>query len=285
MRRWMKVGILATGGVAAAGLGAAAFGARIWRRDTARSLSRLDAALDERDGDPAETFDGVPPGLPEPVTRYFEFALTPGQPIIRRARIQWAGEFRTSADAAWSKFRAVQHFTVAPPGFVWDAKIQMAPLVPVRVRDEYIAGEGMMVGKLAALVSVADERGTPEMAAGALSRWLGEAVWFPTALLPGQGVTWAPLGDHTARATVTDGATTVSADFRFGPRGEIVGASMMRYRDVKGRGVLTPFEANIRSDYMRVNGMMIPRRGEVEWVAPQGRLPFWRGRVVTVRYE
>ena len=122
------------------------------------------------------------------------------------------------------------------------------------------------------------------MAAGALSRYLGEAVWCPTALLPSAGVSWTPIDDSTARATLTDGAVTVSSDFHFGPRGEIVGASMMRYRDVNGRGVPTPIEAYITGEYRRVSGMMIPTAGEVEWVLPEGRLRYWRGRVVNAEY-
>jgi hypothetical protein len=174
---------------------------------------------------------------------------------------------------------------VQPPGFVWDATIHMAPLVPVRVRDEYVAGEGAMLGKVAALVPVADQRGTPEMAAGALSRYLGEAVWLPTALLPSAGVSWAAIDDSTARATLTDGETMVSADFHFGARGEIVGTTMSRFRDVNGRGVLTPFEGRMGGAYRRVSGMMVPEAGEVAWLLPAGRFAYWRGRLVDAAYE
>jgi len=223
-------------------------------------------------------------GLPDPVARYFAFALTPGQPLVRRARIRWEGEFRTRPNAKWSPFVAMQDFTVRPPGFVWDATMHMMPLVPVRVRDGYVAGEGVMLGKVAALFPVADQRGTAEMAAGALSRYLGEAVWMPTALLPSAGVSWTAMDDTTARATISDGPTTVSADFHFAPGGEIVGASMTRYRDVDGRGVPTPFEARIRGGYRRVSGMMIPVEGEVAWLLPEGRFAYWRGRATHAKY-
>jgi uncharacterized protein DUF6920 len=32
-------------------------------------------------------------------------------------------------------------------------------------------------------------------------------------------------------------------------------------------------------DYRRVSGMMIPPGAEVEWVLPEGRFTYWRGRV------
>jgi hypothetical protein len=30
---------------------------------------------------------------------------------------------------------------------------------------------------------------------------------------------------------------------------------------------------------------LIPARGEVAWLLPQGRLPYWRGRFVDVLYK
>lgn len=34
-----------------------------------------------------------------------------------------------------------------------------------------------------------------------LMRLLGEAAWYPTVLLPGQGVRWQPVDDRSAEAT------------------------------------------------------------------------------------
>lgn len=223
-------------------------------------------------------------GLPAPAVRYFEFALTPGQPIVRRARITWAGEFRTGADRPWKPFIAVQHYTTRPPGFVWDAKIRVAPLLSIRVRDAYIAGEGAMLGKLAALVRVVDQRGTPEMSAGALSRYLAEAVWLPTALLPSQGVVWTPIDDQSARASLTDGRTRVSIDVHFGAAGQIAHVSTVRDRDVHGSMRLTPWVGRFDA-YVRTGGMMIPTGGEAEWVRPEGPAPYWRGHTTHVEYD
>ena len=222
-------------------------------------------------------------GLPAPAVRYFAFALTPGQPLIRRARLKWSGEFLMRTGGAWSPFTAEQHYTVRPPGFVWDAAIRMAPLLAVRVRDGYVDGEGAMHARVAGLVPVVDQHGTPEMAAGTLGRYLAEAVWLPTALLPSEGVTWTPVDDSTARATLSDRGTTVWIDFHFGAQGEIVRASTDRYRDVNGTAVLMPWVGHFR-EYKRVRGVMLPTAGEAEWVLPEGRLPYWRGRIASVEY-
>ena len=188
----------------------------------------------------------------------------------------------------WRPFEAEQDFTTSPPGFVWDARIQMMPLVRVHVRDGYVAGEGAMLGKVGGLITVVDEGGTPEMASSALIRWLGEALWFQTALLPtgpnGEGVRWDAVNESTARATMTDGGTAVSAEFHFAPTGEITRMTAMRYRDVNGTGVLTPFEGQYRT-YGRHDGVLIPMAAEVAWLLPEGRFPYWRGRPVAVRYD
>jgi hypothetical protein len=193
--------------------------------------------------------------------RYFEFALTPGQPLVRRARLRQAGEFAVRP-GPWMPFTAVEHFAVQPPGFVWDASIRMAPLLSVRVRDSYLRGEGSVHGKFAALVPAVDHGGTPKMAAGALVRYLAEAAWLPSALLPSAGVRWQPVDNRTARATLTDRATTVSLDVHFGARGEIVRVSTDRHRDINGSPVLTPWVGHFR-DYARIDGMMVPMAGEV----------------------
>ena len=273
MKRWIQVAGVVTGSAAAA-LGA---GALLWNRATAREVGRLARGA----GGGTFTRDRLA-GLPAPVVRYFEFALKPGQPLVRTARIEHRGEFRGSLDAAWSPFTSIQHVSVDPPGFVWDAKIRMAPLLTVRVRDSYLEGTGSMKAGVAGVIPVVNAWGRTDLASGALHRYLAEAVWLPTALLPGAGVTWEPIDDNAARATLTDSGVSVSLDFRFNEKGEIVSVyTPARYRDVNGKGVPTPWEGHFRG-YERIAGMMVPREGEVAWILPEGRLTYWRGRVVRV---
>jgi hypothetical protein len=284
MRRWTRVAAAAGGGMVVSAATAVAVGSGLWQRAAERAAARLGAG---RTVPAVETVSAEEMrALPEPVARYFAQVLAPGQPPIRAARVEQAGEFRTGgADAGWSPFTAVQHFSVAPPGFVWNAEIRMAPFLSVRVRDGYVGGTGEMRVRLAALLPLVDRSGGPGLNAGALQRWLAEAVWFPTALLPGRGVTWQPVDDSVARATVTDGGTRVSLDFTFSPEGEIVRAyTPARFRDVGGTDVPTPWACSYR-DYRWVDGVRIPGAGEVEWILPEGRLAYWRGRVVGVEYE
>ena len=160
----------------------------------------------------------------------------------------------------------------------------MLPLVPVHVRDRYVGGEGSMRAAVAGIVPMVNQHGTPELAAASLQRFLAEAVWYPTVLLPGNGLSWSAIDDRNARVTLTDGPTTVSLDVTFGAAGEIETISAMRYRDVKGTPILTPWVGHHR-DYTRLSSMMIPTSGDVAWVPPTGPEPYWRGRLVAATFE
>ena len=235
------------------------------------------------DGGPATFEVAQIEGLPPPVGRYFRVALTPGQRYVRHAHLRFTGTFAARPNA-WSPFTAEQDVTATPPGFVWDARVAIMPVVAIRARDSYVGGEGRMRVSVAGLVPIINQNRTPEMAAASLQRFLAEAVWLPTALLPGNGLSWLALDHSTSRATLTDGPTTVSLDFGFGPTGEIQTVSGMRYRDVKGTPVLTSWTGR-HADYTRIDGMMIPTSGEVAWVLPEGRTPYWRGRLVETKFD
>ena len=261
----------------------AILGAAQWKRQTAREIERLSSRVESRRARVSRYDRAAISVLPKPVRRYFDFALTQGQPMVASACIEWMGKF-SMRPHRWSAFTATQHYHVQPPGFVWDARIWMTGIVPVLVRDSYADHEGSLKAAIGGVVKVADASGTPDIAKGELLRYLGEAVWFPTALLPTAGVTWTALDDDSATATFSDGATTVSLDAHFGETGEIVSISAMRPREVAGEYVSTPWVAHLRG-YSRRHGMMVPTAGDVEWQLPSGPLAYWQGRIVSAVYD
>lgn len=285
MTRLLRWSGALVGGLVLLGAGALWQGGAQWRRETARAAGELRRPLRAL---PEAESPATPPGpaerLPDPVLRYFAFALGGDSRPIRGARVRWEGEMRLRPGAEWVPFSAEQHFSAAPPGFVWDAAVRMLPLVPMRVRDRYWQSQGSMLGRVGGLLPVVDQGGSPEIAQSALARWLGEAVWLPTALLPGAGVEWTAVDDRTARATVRDGGVTAAADFHFAPSGAITRMTAMRYRDVDGTPVLTPFEGRYGS-YRWLGGVRVPRHAEVAWLLPEGRYAYWRGRPTGIEYQ
>jgi hypothetical protein len=224
--------------------------------------------------------------LPAPVQRYFETVLTEGQPYVETARIRQDGQLRMGEDdGSWKPMTATQTVSVTPPGFVWDAQVEMAPLLPVSVVDSYSDGEGTLRAKLLSLVTVADDGPSPEMDEGELSRYLAEAPWYPTALLPESGVEWEPVGDTAARATLTDDDTTVSMVFRFDDEHRIERVVAEDRPMATDDGYERATWTGQFRDYERRDGMLVPTAGEVAWNLPEGDRTYWRATMTAFDYR
>jgi hypothetical protein len=225
-------------------------------------------------------------GLPAAVQRYFRTVLKQGQPMLAAVDVEHQGSFNLSQTGSdWKPFTSTQRVVTRRPGFDWDARIRVMPGLTVKVHDAYVGGEGILHASLAGLFTVAELRGRGEIAEGELMRFLAEAAWYPTALLPSQGVRWEGVDERSARATFSDGALTLSLLFSFGDDGLIERiAAQSRGRTVGGKVVATPWQARMWN-YVERDGMLIPLEGDVAWLLPQGPLPYWRGRITRIDYE
>lgn len=275
--------------LALAAVGLSAYGAKRWI-DSMRTLTRrLEAArIDEnvRLPSPARFDARELDGLPAPVQRYFRVVLTEGQPIIAAVTVELAGTFNLSATGEqWKPFISRQRVVTRRPGFLWDAQILMLPGVAVRVVDSYIAGEGLLHAALLGLFTVAGVQGGGEIARGEFMRFFAEMAWYPTALLPSQGVRWEALDDHSAHAIVEDGPLTLTLLFRFNDAGLIDSfRAEARGAMIGQEMVMLPWEG-CWSDYRKRDGMTVPFTGEVAWVRPEGRKSYFLGTVTSLSYE
>jgi hypothetical protein len=270
-------------GLVAGAVAARAYGARHWAAATRTLHDRLEAARQPHHIQRYRADELR--GLPAPVQRYFRTVLHDGQPIITAATIEHTGTFNMSETGEqWQPFTSTQQVTTQRPGFVWAGRITMLPGLPALVHDAYLAGEGILHASLAGLVSIVDMRDTDEVARGELMRFAAEAVCYPTALLPSQGVQWHAVDDTTADATLSDGDLTLTLRFGFTAEGliETVRAEA-RGRAVGEDVIPTPWQG-CWSDYAVRDGMLIPLTGEVAWLLPEGPHPYWRGRVTQIWY-
>jgi hypothetical protein len=263
---------------------AAWYGAWRWDAGTRELRARLETA--RQPVRPARYDARELDGLPAPVQRYFRAALKEGQPMVAALHMEHAGTFNMSETGEqWKPFASTQLVVTRRPGFDWDGRIAMLPGLPVRVHDAYVAGEGHLHATLLGLITLADLRGTREMAQGELMRYLAEAPWYPTALLPSQGVRWEAVDDASARGTIKDGDTVASLLFRFDEAGLIASVSAeARGRTVQDAVVPTPWEGRWWGYQVR-DGMRVPLEGEVAWLLPGGAKPYWRGRLTRATYE
>ncbi|AZL59547.1 hypothetical protein EI545_12310 [Tabrizicola piscis] len=267
----------------AAYAGLASFGGWRWSQTSRQLVARLEAS--EVSGR-AKTFDAAElADLPDPVRRYFERALIDGQPIIRSARLSMRGRFNMTLTAeSWKPFTSDQDVTINRPGFVWDARITIAPGLPIRVTDSYIGGRGRLHPALLGLFPVGTLEGAGDFAKAELMRWFAEGVWYPTALLPSQGVTWTPVDDTSAQARMTDGPLTLSLLFRFGADDLVASIHAdARAATVDGVSVMLPWECRM-SDYQSQYGMLIPMTGEVLYLTANGERSYFHGTVTQFTY-
>ena len=214
---------------AAAGIGLVAVGDWRWRAATQAQMALLEAARVPAPAGLNKVSDARElDGLPAPVQRYFRAVLQDGQAFIAAATFEFAGRVNLSATGGeqWKPFTSTQRAVTHRPGFLWNGRVLMLPGLAVRVHDSYIAGVGALDAAMLGLFTVAGVQGGGEISRGELMRYFAEMPWYPTALLPSQGVHWQAVDDRSSKATLVDGQISLSLLFRFDDAASILRAGV-----------------------------------------------------------
>lgn len=220
--------------------------------------------------------------LPEPAQRYFSFMIEPGTPLLRVAEIEMTGQFSlgNQNDPAYQPMEARQ-ILAAPEGFVWAMRTRGG--MPLSGSDSGLWTRFRIFG----LIPVARLGGTPDHRRSAFGRYVAEAVvWTPAALLPGPGITWTAVDDHTARVTVHHGELSQAIDVTVDSEGRPVVASFQRWSDANSDKVhrLQPFGASL-SDFREVAGYRLPFRVEAgNMYGTDDYFPFFLAEVTAIRF-
>ncbi|MGB4118117.1 MAG: DUF6544 family protein [Polaromonas sp.] len=265
----------------------AGYGKARWNAGTTQLLYRLDAAQVKS----APQFYNAKEleGLPAPVKRYFQTVLKDGQPIITAATVQHMGTFNMSETGqSWKPFTSTQRVTTNRPGFDWDARVMMFPVglgIAVHIHDAYVGGSGLLKAAVLGLIPIANLPETADLSKGELMRFYMEAAWYPTALLPSQGVVWKAVDATSADATFTDAGITINLRFGFGADGLIhTVLAAERGRLVGNQTTQAPWQGRF-SNYADRGGMLVPLQSEVAWILPVGVKTYYRSLMTTVSYE
>ena len=195
-------------------------------------------------------------------------------------RLEQRGEMRTGPDKPWMPVAAEQYFSVDPPGFVWSVNARMMGVLPIAGRDRYADGHGHMLIKLASLLTVADGVG-PEIDQGAMLRYLGEIVWFPSAALS-DGISWEAIDERNARATMRHRGVTATAVFTFDERGRFASltARSLHERGRRTRGSRSGSSPS--TEWRTVRGIEMPVRGNAMWKLAAGDFDYYRWEILDV---
>jgi len=283
---WITSLVLTLGALAVGVGGLVALGRARWNMVTQTLLGQLEAT---RRRPTTGRYDAAElEGLPAPVQRYFRAVLRDGQAIVMGANMRHTGTFNLSALGNrdwWIPFSSKQQVLTNRPGFVWSARMALAPGIAVLVHDAYASGAGTLHPSILGLFSLATQHGSGEIARGELMRYMVEAAWYPTALLPSQGTEWVAIDDASAAATMVDGGISMSMRFTFDAGGLIESVRAdARGALICGKLVMMPWEGSL-SNYQERAGMLVPLTGEAAWLTPGGRKPYWRGVIVATTYE
>jgi hypothetical protein len=280
MRTIFRWGLLFAALAAAAGLGAVLAGSRRFSRLVLTDVEILLAKA----ATPPERLvtEGMLRSLPEPVRRYLTYTGIIGRPFVGTVRLTQAGRMRPNVGQPWFPIRAEQHYSVRPPGFVWNAALRLGPVPLVRARDQYREGAGNMLITAAGLYPIADVTG-PEMDQGAMMRYLSEMIWFPAAFL-GNNISFEAVDDRSARVTLTDHGRTASATLFFDEVGRLVDLVAERYRTVDGGYALERWSTPVDA-YGELAGLRLPVRGRAVWKLADGDLEYIDVTVTALEYN
>ena len=213
--------------------------------------------------------------LPEPVKRYFKHVLTPNQPHVNYVRLKHDGQFKSGLKKKWAAIEGEEYFTGAQPGFIWKGKTSL-----FTAYDTYIAKKGKLTVLLFSLFKVAESQGE-KYNQGELLRWLGEGVWFPTNLLPGETLEWQPIDDASAKLVYHYDNLSLFFVVTFNKNDEIEQMQTERYMGDTG---LQPWVIKC-SNYQKRAGMLIPITAEVLWRLKEGDFSYARFNVTRIEYN
>lgn len=221
-------------------------------------------------------------GLPAPVQKWLENSQVVGQERISTVRLKQTGVMRTKPDQSWMPFQAEQYFVTEEPGFIWNAKINAAPMFHIAGRDKYIKGHGNMLIKILSLFTIGDATGK-EMDQGTMLRYLAEMMWFPSATL-NDYIKWEEIDEKSAQVTMSYQGVTASAIFVFNENGDIDSFSSKRYGEFGGQYSLETWSGSVK-ELKVMDGIRIPTKGEITWELETGDFTWLEWEIADIEYN
>jgi hypothetical protein len=275
---WASRSALLIGGVAAAAtvVGSRRF-ARLVRADVETILAY---ATPPRGGVVTEE---MLRDLPEPARRYLKYAGVVGRPFVGTVRLTQTGQIQLAAGQPSLPLHAEQHFSVQPPGFVWQVAVPADALPLLRGKDTFLDGTGRMLITAAGLFPIVDATG-PELDQGEMLRFLSEMMWFPAGFL-GENVSFEPVDAGSARVSLTHAGRTATGTIFVDGDGKLTRFEAERYYPGDGGNPSLQRWSTPVDEYGEFNGLRIPVRARAVWSLPAGDLEYIRITVTELQHD
>jgi hypothetical protein len=273
MARRIPVLLLAPTIVAGAAVVAHRLGAATFHWRTRRLIAALDRASADEIGAPT-----IPP-----IVRSAARRAGVGNPVPNTVRLRQRAEMRANPGDSWRPHTADQVIAIHEPGFVWLARLRVAPLTHARILDAYVKGQGLLEVRLLDSLRIARAVG-PQISKGELMRYLAELAWAPHALLHNPHLHWREIDATTVEVSAgsTGGVARVRLTFENGDIARIEADD--RPRAVGNRTIPTRWRGRF-FDYRQVGGCRVPTRAEVSWLLDEGPFACWRGELIGFETE
>jgi hypothetical protein len=221
-------------------------------------------------------------GLPTIVQKWMYQSGVIGKEKAITVQLKQKAYMRLGSDKPWMPVEAEQFFRVDEPGFIWKAKVKMAPLLYIFGKDMYHKGKGQMLIKILALIKIVNSTGK-EIDQGSILRYLAEIIWFPTGALS-KYIEWDEIDEHSARAIMSYRGITASGVFTFNDNGEPIKFAAKRFREMGGKYELTDW-GGYSKEFKKMGDLRIPTQGEVIWKLPTGDFDWFHWEITEIEYN
>lgn len=247
-----------------------------YEREVGRGLARKAEAPVLTEADVAK--------LPAPVQRYLRYVGVIGKARVRSLRAQFRGQIKSSPDAGYMDFTAMQTSFFDEPTrlFLLDAGMVG---IPFSAWHAYVGPSATMKVEVASLITMVDAKG-PEMNRSETVTMLNDMCILAPATLAGEHIRWEEIGPLSVKATYTQAGNTVSAVLLFNEAGELTGFhSDDRYQSADGKEYKQYRWSTPVHDYRDFGGVRLASRGEAIWDMPAGPLEYGRFEMVSLEYD
>jgi hypothetical protein len=255
----------------------------LWRGSDKRAEQRAWRHLTELASAPQAVYTpALVKDLPEPARRYFNYTIRPGALLKTVIELHMTGELGLGTrDAPNYRPMRAQQILAPPFGLVW--RLWAGPISGSDGTTPEASWTRFWLFSLLPLVRV----GGADHHRSAFGRVIAEgAFWAPASLLPGEHISWEPLGEDSARAVVVFNGLRQSVDITVAPSGEPTRVLIQRWSNENpGKVFRTQPFGGYLSQFREFEGYRLPTRVEGgNHLGTPLYFPFYKAHVTTIRF-
>ena len=199
--------------------------------------------------------------------------------------IKQKAEFKTDLNSDWFPMSADQYFTTEEPNFLWYSELETSKYFWINAIDSYIDGKGNMLIKFNSSITLADSWGI-ELDKSGLFRYISEAVYFPTKLLPSENLMWNVLDSNIAEIKFKHRDLSVVAKIFFNSDHTIEKIETFdKYRALDNGFQKSRYTVYFSKYAFLSDSFLVPTYMEVEWNLPSGPFKYGKFNIIDIVYE